>query len=97
MKADICVHCKSPMVEYSRNEHYVFYKCACNRNKGTEWDWKNRLLNDVEYMLGSAGSFIHECPNCMNHIYRRNISNELCLWCREANVYPLTKHQSPKP
>ncbi|MCK5020292.1 MAG: hypothetical protein KAS32_24850 [Candidatus Peribacteraceae bacterium] len=82
----LCIHCEKPLVEYSRNEYYIFYICACNRNVGVKWDWSSRLIDGIEYPLGSAGSFVHVCPSCGGVAYRESISKELCVLCRNACV-----------
>lgn len=81
-----CGHCDQDMIEINRNEYYVFYKCNCNHRKGVEWDWKTALDGDVEYSLGSADSFVHDCPECSGVTYRANMSNEICVRCGEARI-----------
>lgn len=81
-----CGHCRQPLVEIARNEIYVFYKCACHKHKGADWDWRSALVDGVEYQLGSAGSFVHQCPACGEFTYRHDISTETCLLCNKARV-----------
>lgn len=83
-----CHYCEKPIVEINRNECFVFYKCGCNRNKGVDWDWKTALIGDQEYELGTAGSFVLECPECQNLTFRHRITGELCLFCKKAEVQP---------
>ena len=84
-----CAHCGEPTVEIGRNDLFVFYRCGCNRNKGADYDWRTRLLDGVEYCLGSAGSFVQECPACHNRLYRLRITRELCVHCAQARVEPV--------
>lgn len=76
------------MIEIGRNAYRVFYKCECKRHKGVDWDWSTALINGLEYELGSAGSFVHDCPNCGNLTFRERMSNELCVSCGKAQVVP---------
>jgi len=85
----ICAHCDQEMVELSRNQHHVFYKCGCNRYMMVDYDWKTALVDGEELILGAAGSFVLKCPECGRCTYRSRISNEVCLFCRKARVVPL--------
>ena len=83
-----CGHCRQELVEMYRNQLYVFYKCGCKLNKGVDWDWKHALVDGVEYELGTAGSFVHDCPECGNVTYRENMSHELCVACCRSHIEP---------
>lgn len=87
-EAKLCGHCEQPMVEIARNEHYVFYKCGCHRHKGVEWDWQTALIDGVELELGTAGSFVCQCPACNAVIFRQRITNEICLHCGKERIKP---------
>lgn len=89
----ICEHCNQPSVEISRNEHYVFYKCACHQNKGVEWDWRTLLHEGIEYLMGTSGSIVHGCPNCKRHTYRMQFSDEICLFCATCPIRPLRRDE----
>ena len=82
----LCGHCGQQLVERGRSEYRVFFVCGCNRNKGVDWDWSYAIVDGVEYELGSAGSFVHECPSCDKLTFRQRISNELCAHCGKARI-----------
>lgn len=87
-------------MEYSRNEHSITYKCGCHFNKGVEWDWQDALVNGVQYLLGSAGSFTYVCPECDSVVMRQQLSYQWCVYCcregKEVEMSPLTREIQDK-
>ncbi len=90
----VCGHCNHVMVEIGRTDQRVFYKCECHRHKGCDWDWQTALIDGVEYEIGTAGSFVHECPTCDGLTYRNSPSSERCLLCHKSQVV-LKRHGQP--
>lgn len=84
----ICLQCNQPMIEVGRNEYRVFFKCGCKRNKGVDWDWEHAIVDGLEYELGTAGSFVHDCPLCDGVTFRQIMSNELCVFCGKSEIKP---------
>ena len=77
-----CFDCGQTYNEIARNEHRVFYKCACNRYKGVNWDWSTGIIDGVEYELGSAGSWILRCVECgALHFRSRPDRQTWCIAC----------------
>lgn len=74
-----CPSCETKLKEVSRTYLYVFYECSCNKSV---WDRRRTLLHDgEEYVLGTAGSIVHECHDCQRQKFREQFEYVPCLWC----------------
>ena len=85
----VCDACQQPIVEIRRDCYNVYLRCGCPLTGTENYNWRHLLHNGKEYRLGSAGSIVHECPNCGEITLRMDFSAEVCVYCASATIRPV--------